>query len=107
MSIASTNDPDPPDGEAERQADAMKDQLRKDVASWSAERSGALARQVAELGSPVANQPAPRRAKRAKRERLASPEVKSTSATKKPFGMSYDGVTEADYVSYMIARGAR
>ena len=32
---------------------------------------------------------------------------KATTGTKKPFTMSYDGVTEADYIAYMIARGTR
>ena len=34
-------------------------------------------------------------------------EAKSASAQKKPFSMSYDGVTQADYITYMIARGTR
>jgi hypothetical protein len=109
MSIAPTptEEADHPDDEPDRQADAMKDQLRKDVASWSAARSGTSARESAELSVPVVRQPAPQPAKRVRRARAVPPEAKSDSVQKKPFSMSYDGVTQADYITYMIARGTR
>jgi hypothetical protein len=34
-------------------------------------------------------------------------EVKPASSEKKPFGMSYDGTSRADYIKLMISRGAR
>jgi hypothetical protein len=108
MTIAPTDAPDHPDGETDRQADAMKVQLKKDVASWSAERPGALAGQAAELSVPAASQPSLQPAKRVKRTPpLPTDGDKAATATKKPFTMSYDGVSEADYITYMIARGAR
>ena len=107
MSITPANDENYPDGHADRQTDALKDQLRKDVASWSAARSGGSAREAAELSVPVIRQPALPPAKRVKRQNPVSPVVNPVSARKKPFGMSYDGVTEADYITYMLARGAR
>jgi hypothetical protein len=108
MSTVPTDASDHADGEADRQTDAMKIQLRKDVASWSAERSGASARQVAELGVPEPSQSSPQPAKRVKRTTPLPPDIsKATTGTKKPFTMSYDGVTEADYIAYMIARGTR
>ncbi len=107
MSIAPADEQDHADGEAAKQADAMKDQLRKDVASWSAARSEVSARDVAASAVPVVRQLPSPAAKRLRRPRPASPEVAAGSAGKKPFRMSYDGVTEADYVTYMMARGAR
>jgi hypothetical protein len=44
---------------------------------------------------------------RMKRAKPAAPEVKSASTEKKPFGMSYDGTSRADYIKLMISRGAR
>jgi hypothetical protein len=43
-----------------------------------------------------------------KRAKPASNEAKPASAAdKKPFGMSYDGTSRADYIKQMISRGAR
>jgi hypothetical protein len=109
MSKTPTSETDHPDDAPDRQADAMKDQLRKDVASWSAARSGASVRQAEEFSVPavqVVRQPAPQPAKRVRRAKPTTPEV-NPSAQKKPFSMSYDGVTQADYITYMIARGTR
>jgi hypothetical protein len=107
MSMVPANDEDRQDGEADRQADAMKDQLRKDVVSWSAARSDGSAHKAAESTISVASQPSPQPAKRVRRPKPASPEAKPNSNSSKPFSMSYDGVTQADYIKYMIARGAR
>jgi hypothetical protein len=95
------------EAEADNEASAMKDQLSKDVASWSAARSDGSARDVAEFGVPPAKQSTPQTVKRVRRPKPALPEAKPASTGKKPFSMSYDGVTEADYITYMIARGAR
>ena len=97
-----------PAADSDRQADAMKDQLRKDVASWSAARSEGSARQVAELSAPATEkQPMPQPVRRVKRATRAVAEVKPATTAKKPFSMSYDGVSAADYITHMIARGAR
>jgi hypothetical protein len=109
MSTVPADGADNTDGEADRQVDATV-QLRKEVASWSAERSGASARHAAELSVPVPSQPSlqPQPAKRVKRPAPVPPAAnKATAGPKKPFTMSYDGVTEADYITYMIARGTR
>ncbi len=84
----------------------MKDQLRKDVASWSAARSEESALKVTEVSVQMAK-PAAQLVKRVKRAKPTVPDVKPAATGKKPFSMSYDGVTEADYITYMIARGAR
>ncbi len=97
----------PIDTDADKQASAMKDQLRKDVASWSAGRTDVSARQVAEVSGQIAKPPALQPAKRVRRTKVDPPAAKPASTGKKPFSMSYDGVSEADYITYMIARGAR
>jgi hypothetical protein len=42
-----------------------------------------------------------------KRTKPASPVTSPAAGPKKPFSMSYDGVPQADYITYMIARGAK
>jgi hypothetical protein len=98
---------DDPDRDADQQKQAMHAQLRKDVASWSAARSDETTRGAEEFRVPVA-QPAARRATRAKP--AAQPvvaDVKPVAVTKKPFSMSYDGVTTREHIAYRISRGAR
>jgi hypothetical protein len=92
------------DGDVDVQSDAMKDQLRKDVASWREGRADGSTRQATELSVAVAK-PAP--APRAKRVKPVAVAAEPEVAKKKPFGMSYDGSTNADYINYMISRGAR
>lgn len=93
-----------PETEADQLSDAMKDQLRKDVASWREGRADGSTARETELSAAVAKPvPAPR-VRRAKPVAAAS---EPETAKKKPFGMSYDGSTNADYINYMISRGAR
>jgi hypothetical protein len=107
MTPSQADDSNQPDIEADRQADAMKDQLRKDVASWSASRSG-------ETIDPGAKSPAQARqagsppAVRATRQKAKPVEVpKPVVVEKKPFKMSYDGTTDRDYIAHRIKYGAR
>jgi hypothetical protein len=95
------------DHDADREADAMKVRLHKDVASWSAARSDGSARLETGLSVATARQPSVEPAKRVRRAKPAASDVKPQVGSKKPFSMSYDGVTQADYITYMIARGAR
>jgi len=108
MSMVPGNDEPNLNDAAGKQADAMKDRLRKDVASWSAARSATHSRDVADASVPVPTPPpAPRPAKRVKPLKPVSPDAATPAdAARKPFRMSYDGVTEADYISYIIERGA-
>ena len=108
MSITPANDENYPDGHADRQTDALKDQLRKDVASWSAARNETSARHEAERSVPVPKQPSPRPAAQARKSKAAAPAAaQPAAAAKKPFAMSYDGVSTAEHIKYMIANGAR
>jgi hypothetical protein len=91
--------------EDDSRSEAMKDQLRNDVSSWKAARTEEMNRGVA-VSAPVAK---PTAHKPVARTRTAKPAVAITpvEAKKKPFGMSYDGMSQADYITYMISRGAR
>ncbi len=88
-------------------ANAMKDQLRKDVASWREGRSEGSARHATELSVAVARSIVPPTTARMKRAKPAAAEVKPATTEKKPFGMSYDGTSRSDYIKLMISRGAR
>jgi hypothetical protein len=107
MMPISADDPNETNGETDKEADAMKDQLRKDVASWSKARSGSAgetpdmaSRSVTHMAKPSPAARAPRKAKPAK-VTVAVPEEK------KPFRMSYDGTTDRDYIAQRIKLGAR
>jgi hypothetical protein len=97
---------DQPDADADRQADAMKDQLRKDVASWAASRSGETADPAKSI-APAASQKAAPTA-RATRQKAKPVEPATPGVVeKKPFKMSYDGTTDKDYIAERIRLGAR
>jgi len=103
MSSTQPDEPGEPDTETDRQQDAMKDQLRKDVASWSAARSNDASGMATRVPSPAKPhaQRAPRQ--KAKAVVVAAP----VPAEKKPFKMSYDGTTDRDYIAARIKLGAR
>ncbi len=105
MSTVPPNEQDDPDAQAAGPSDAMKDQLQNDVSSWMAARSDTTARQSAEVTVAAVKPPTPKSAPRAKK--IASPAPQPVDTKKKPFGMSYDGMSQADYITYMISRGAR
>jgi hypothetical protein len=87
--------------------DAMNEQMRNDVASWRAARSEPVAREAAPASVPTVRAPVPKPAPRAKQTKPAGAPTEAAAIKKKPFGMSYDGMTQADYITYMISRGAR
>jgi hypothetical protein len=106
MTNAPETGQDQPDVDADRQADAMKDQLRKDVASWAASRSGEtgdLAKAVVPATRPQAAPTVRATRQRARPVEAATPVV----VEKKPFKMSYDGTTDKDYIAQRIKLGAR
>ncbi len=108
MSPQPGHDQDDTERQADKLANVMKDQLRKEVAQWNAARDDGSARQAADFSVPVTSPPSPRPAKRASRAKpAAAPTPKPADGPKKPFSMSFDGVTDAQHISYMIARGAR
>lgn len=96
------------DGAQPEEADAMKDQLRKDVASWREGRADGSSRDATELSVAVTRSIVPPTTAKMKRAKPVVAETKPAGSTeKKPFGMSYDGTSRADYIKLMISRGAR
>jgi hypothetical protein len=98
---------DEEDREAEQKAASLKDQLSKDVAAWSKGRREQSAEHAAELRQPVIKRPSPHRASRTKKPNASPPAVKPGGARSKPFSMSYDGMTQAEYIQYLLDRGSR
>ena len=107
MNNALTDEPGDPATDADSPLDAMNDHLRNDVASWRAARSEPVTRKSAGASVPAVRAPVPKPAARAKQTKPAAAAAESAAVKKKPFGMSYDGMTQADYITYMISRGAR
>ncbi len=105
MSIENSDTPDPTDDALDQQAGAMRDQLRGDVAAWSAAR--AEARQNADIPVPAAPPAVRRPARRAAQAKPAAPSTTDAAAPKKGFSMSYGGATTADYTAYIRSRRAR
>jgi hypothetical protein len=82
----------------------MEDRLHKDVASWSKERR----EHATESKQPVVKKgPSPQAAGRSKGPIASGRAIKSAAAHPKPFSMSYDGMTEAQYIQYRRDRGSR
>lgn len=95
------------DRDDESQRDALQTRLRKDVVSWSATRSDEASRRIEEFPVPIV-QPAARRASARKTlPQSVTSDPKPVGQPKKPFSMSYDGVTTAEHIAYRISRGAR
>jgi len=107
MSLEPGQDQDETQRQADKQANVMKDQLRKEVAQWNAARDDASGRHATEFSAPTTPPAAPRPAKRTPPAKPAAAPAPKPAAAKKPFSMSFDGVTDAEHISYMIARGAR
>jgi len=92
---------------SDRLADAMKAQLRKDVASWSKARSETPELLIVEPSAQPARQPSLLSAAKPRKLKRAASAVQTVPVSTKPFRMSYDGGSTADYIQYMIDRGAR
>jgi hypothetical protein len=105
--MSAASDPDPNQDEPDLAADALKDQLRKDVASWREGRADGSSRQATELSVAVARAIVPPTTAKMKRAKPTPVEPAQAAGEKKPFGMSYDGTSRAEYIKLMISRGAR
>jgi hypothetical protein len=107
MSTVPEGQDDQPDRDADARADAMKAQLRKDVESWSKGRNETSLRDAVEPNAPAVKPPSPKPAARARTPKRAPPAAVPAGAKSKPYSMSYDGSTTAEYIQYMIDRGAK
>ncbi len=93
--------------EADRQVSSMQDQLSKEVASWSKDRKGQASQPVIQPASPVIQPRSVRSAPRLKDSSAPSVAAKGRSTGSKPFSMSYDGMTQAEYIRHLLERGTR
>jgi hypothetical protein len=109
MNAATIRDPNQDDTSVsgDDRGTALKDQLQKDVASWREGRADGSSRQATELSVAVARSIVPPTSAKMKRAKPVAAETPPATAGKKPFGMSYDGTSRADYIKLMISRGAR
>jgi hypothetical protein len=103
MSIARAEDDADRDGD--RETDAMQARLHKDIDSWSSARADDMAHPAGEF--PAAAIPAPSKARRKAVVTPAPAAKPEIAGAKKPFSMSYGGVSTAEHIAYRISRGAR
>lgn len=85
----------------------MSAQLSKEVASWAKQRG-----QQSDEAAIVPQQPAPERQVRrptsdAKKLNASPVTAKPAGARSRPFSMSYDGQTSAEYIQHLLDRGTR
>jgi hypothetical protein len=91
------------DAEANHAEDTLKTSLQGDAASWAAARNAPVAEQAAAaFKAPVA-----KRAAAVKKPKVEAAPPAIVPVVKKPFSMSYDGVTTAQHIQHMIDNGAR
>jgi hypothetical protein len=106
MATAPQGEDDHGQREADAQADAMKERLLKDVESWSkarSERSGQADGSGMRLGARSPSAPVAR----TRKSSVDAPTVKAGNPAKKPFSMSYGGVTTTEYVRQNLVRRER
>jgi hypothetical protein len=85
----------------------MEDKLRKDVAYWSGERREQLSEKAPDAKQSVVKRPSPQPAGGSKGPIASRRAIKPAAACSKPFSMSYDGMTEAQYIKYRRDLGSR
>ena len=95
-----------PHTEAGNPPNEMDGYLRSDAESDMNARSETSASQPTVSG-PIVRTTPHRSAARSKHAKAVSPEVEPIAVKRKTYAMSYDGMSQAEYVSYMISRGAR
>jgi hypothetical protein len=93
--------------EADRQTSSMRDQLSKEVASWSKERRQQTSDTTIEPARPANQRRSPRPAAEAKKPSVPPLAGTAENLRSKPFSMSYDGMTQAEYTRYLLDRGTR
>jgi len=107
LSIRSDIGEDGEDHETDGHAVIMEDKLRKDVAYWSGEHREQLSKDASDAKQPVVKRPSRQPAGGSKGPIASRRAIKPAAARSKPFSMSYDGMTEAQYIQYSLDRGAR
>jgi hypothetical protein len=92
--------------EAPDSAERFAQKLQQDVRSWSA-REGDASDQAADAALALGAKQAKAAASARKRKPAAAPVAAAPEAKNRPFSMSYEGMTNQQYIAGRIARGAR
>jgi hypothetical protein len=98
---------DPPGDadQAEHDTAAMNEKIRNEVSHWRDGRFADSAQQATDLSVAVARSIVPPKTAKIKRPKQAeAPVAADQSEAKKPFSMSYSGMSRAEYVRYMADR---
>ncbi len=98
-----SNTPVNDDAEADRADETMTAALQGDAANWAAAKNAPVAEQAA----AAFKAPVVKRAAAPKKPKVDAAPPAVVPVVKKPFSMSYDGVTTAQHIQYMIDNGAR
>jgi hypothetical protein len=93
--------------EAARQTTSMQDQLSQEVTSWSKARRQRSSETVAVPDHPGTPRRSPQSTGAARKSSAPPPASKPTGTSSKPFKMSYDGMTQAEYTQYLRDQGSR
>ena len=107
MSTGPDSGEDEEDRKGERLTASLGNQLREDAASWYEERRGHPGKPATGPKRPVIERSSPLAAGKPKKPSVSPLPVKLIGARSKPFSMSYGGVTEVEYIQYMLDRGSR
>jgi hypothetical protein len=107
MNAASDSAKDEQEHEAEDKTASMGRQLSKEAASWAKQRGQQSDETAIAPKQPAHERHAPRPSGASKKPHLSSVTGKPTGARSRPFSMSYDGQTQAEYIQHLLDRGSR
>ena len=93
--------------EADRRVNSMQDQLSREAASWSKDRRERVSEPVIQPSPPVIERSSVRPTRGSKDTSAPSVAAKGRGTGSKPFSMSYDGMTQAEYMRHLLERGSR
>jgi hypothetical protein len=83
----------------------MHDDLRNNASPQMNAQSETSALQSTTATIPIMT--TARQKPRTRQPKVQETAVETIAVKRKPYGMSYGGMTQAEYITYMIARGAR
>ncbi len=98
------DDPSPPVSNENAHEDDVRHRLEREVASWSADRSGKAHTEAAETLGAAVKRPATRTKSATKRAPKPAVAAIVVDAPRKPFSMSYDGVSSREYLQQSLVR---
>jgi hypothetical protein len=94
-----------PQSETSKPTSEMHDYLRGNASPQMNAQSETSTPQPTTATIPVMS--TARQKPRTRHPKVQETAVETIAVKRKPYGMSYGGMTQADYITYMISRGAR